>query len=500
MNRLSSRFLFLSLLVSRLCAMDLQQPAIERIDPLNDGLSSLKLVSSIGDDLKIVNEARFPYGTHSTTFSDADREILTLIVRKHKKPLDLTSLQFHVKLPIKLAYEWEANNLDASYNEQSARYSKLNKYYIPILQDLTQDAVEPFRIAVEASFKAYSDLTDIYGIPQELARGVLPKCTYTQFFVTCSLRSLFRCVKKAYQGGDPAMIQYANGLLTLAEKHFPKTVEIWRETHKDTLHNDSAEKKFEEIASAHIPGTQLVDRDKSQQALDPLNNGISSVKLLGHDGSDLGIATAARISYDKHDQQLTDGGQRLLKTLSARGHTSPFEQTFIEYYLKVPFYIARHIVRHRIGISRSDEPMLDQFEAYVPSNWRKKNEGYSDSEISDIYTRSITASVATYTRLRELGIARNIASYIRPVCGFTEFNIKFNLQSLAHFEELRADPAAQWEIQQYAKAMLQLAEPKFPIAISCWREKQGALATIKQALQKKLTEGQPTQASQAPAK
>jgi thymidylate synthase ThyX len=39
-----------------------------------------------------------------------------------------------------------------------------------------------------------------------------------------------------------------------------------------------------------------------------------------------------------------------------------------------------------------------------------------------------------------------------------------------HWYNLRAPSDAQWEIQQYAKASLELVKQKFPIAIECFEE------------------------------
>jgi len=40
-----------------------------------------------------------------------------------------------------------------------------------------------------------------------------------------------------------------------------------------------------------------------------------------------------------------------------------------------------------------------------------------------------------------------------------------------HFIKLRSHKGAQWEIQQVAKAMLEILEPLFPVAVEAWREK-----------------------------
>jgi thymidylate synthase (FAD) len=44
-----------------------------RFDPLQDGISRLDLIDSMGDDLSVVNEARASFEKVSTELSETDR-------------------------------------------------------------------------------------------------------------------------------------------------------------------------------------------------------------------------------------------------------------------------------------------------------------------------------------------------------------------------------------------------------------------------------------------
>ena len=45
------------------------------------------------------------------------------------------------------------------------------------------------------------------------------------------------------------------------------------------------------------------------------------------------------------------------------------------------------------------------------------------------------------------------------------------MHSLMHFMRLRLSAGAQYEIKVYARALLQLALPHFPITLQAWRKK-----------------------------
>ena len=59
---------------------------------------------------------------------------------------------------------------------------------------------------------------------------------------------------------------------------------------------------------------------------------------------------------------------------------------------------------------------------------------------------------------------------VLPVNTYTHFFGTIDLHNLLHFLGLRLHPHAQWEIQQYAQAMLDLARPIAPYTIAAFEE------------------------------
>ena len=88
-----------------------------------------------------------------------------------------------------------------------------------------------------------------------------------------------------------------------------------------------------------------------------------------------------------------------------------------------------------------------------------------------VRTRMEKAAAEAHTAYKALlddGLAREIARGILPLDTYTEFYWTVDLHNLMHFLNLRLDPHAQWEIQQYGKAVLELASPVAPIAFEVW--------------------------------
>jgi thymidylate synthase (FAD) len=70
---------------------------------------------------------------------------------------------------------------------------------------------------------------------------------------------------------------------------------------------------------------------------------------------------------------------------------------------------------------------------------------------------------ATYERLVEQGVAREVARVVLPVGAYTEFYWTVNARSLMNFVSLRAAETAQREIRRYADAVERFLEQHMPV-------------------------------------
>lgn len=221
---------------------------------------------------------------------------------------------------------------------------------------------------------------------------------------------------------------------------------------------------------------------------DPLGDGISSVQLVRISGSDVDIVNAARVSYGKFVTELTDRDAKLISFLMAHEHTSPFEHNQLSFRIKCPIFVARQWMRHRMNSYNeiSYRYVKSALEFYIPSHWRfqdtankQKTVGsFEDPVLKQEYLKALETSAKTYEYLLEQGVGRELARAVLPLCTYTEFIFTCNLHSLMHFLRLRLHAGAQKEIQDYARAMLALALPHFPVSLGEWCKKHASTLEI----------------------
>ena len=212
-------------------------------DPLKDNISSLELVRVSGSDLDVVNAARVSYGKVSTQISERDKKLINYLVQhEHTSPFEHNQLSFRVKAPIFVVRQWMRHRMN-SYNEISYRYvESALEFYIPNnwrYQDATnrqcsagtfQDnqLLEIYKTQLASIGAAYHELLE-KGVSRELARGILPLCTYTEFIFTCNLHSLMHFLRLRLHAGAQHEIRcYAQTMMELAAPHFPISIEAWR--------------------------------------------------------------------------------------------------------------------------------------------------------------------------------------------------------------------------------------------------------------------------------
>lgn len=213
---------------------------------------------------------------------------------------------------------------------------------------------------------------------------------------------------------------------------------------------------------------------------------LGSIELLDVMGDDLSIVNAARVSYASESQDLEPRDKKLIKYLAKHKHWTPFEQNSIKFRVKCPIYIARQWMKHRCWVFNEISARYTKFEntVYLPDEFRKQavknkqaSEAAAESEINHeeaarVYKEAFDKSIEVYNQLLEMGVCREQARGVLPVGCHTEFITTVNLRNYMHWYNLRAPKDAQWEIQQYAHASLELVKQKFPIAVECYEELQ----------------------------
>jgi thymidylate synthase (FAD) len=204
------------------------------------------------------------------------------------------------------------------------------------------------------------------------------------------------------------------------------------------------------------------------------------VRYIDHMGDDRRIVDAARVSYGS-ERQSEEKDKKLLFRLYRDKHTSPFEMAKLTLNLKMPIFIARQYVRHRMQnlneYSARYKELPDEF--YIPKEWRKqgdssnkqgseKTDELNHLQISQGVEAFCIEAYDLYKYMLSQGIAREMARMVLPLNIYTEMWVTWDMKNLLHFITLREDSHAQAEIQEYGKAIKQIAAHFFPWTIEAY--------------------------------
>jgi len=202
------------------------------------------------------------------------------------------------------------------------------------------------------------------------------------------------------------------------------------------------------------------------------------VRLDASMADDLSVVNGARVSFARRREELDDADAGLIRFLMRDRHGTPFEHNAFRFHIRCPIFVAREWFRHRIGsfneFSMRYAKATEDF--YVPDADDVRTQvgkpgSYSFDPVEpDLAERTrkelqsvYDVAFATYTRLVEQGIARELARSVLPVGAYTEFYWTVNARALMNFVSLRAAETAQREIRRYAEACEQFLAEAMPI-------------------------------------
>lgn len=219
---------------------------------------------------------------------------------------------------------------------------------------------------------------------------------------------------------------------------------------------------------------------------------IGSVQYISHMGTDLSVVNAARVSFGSEKDEVSDKDIKLINYLMKHNHSSPFEHCMITFKFTVPLFIRSQHHRHRTWayneISRRYTSVDMKF--YQPSEFRtqhKSNRQASKDELinpgldssylyigyelaSNAVKTHNTRSFYLYKALIDAGVCREQARGVLPQNLYTEYYGTVSLHNLLKFVSLRSHSGAQWEIQQVAKACLEIANKHFPHSVAAYAD------------------------------
>ena len=207
------------------------------------------------------------------------------------------------------------------------------------------------------------------------------------------------------------------------------------------------------------------------------------VTYIQHCGSDVMVANAARVSFDKKSdfawadegQETSDQDQRLIRFLGREGHISPFNHTFITLHVKAPVFVARHLVKHKFMPWNEVSGRYVTFkpEFYLPPAFRAKVKdkkqgsgepisGRPSLDLQLLFIDQHNDSFARYTQALNLGLCEEQARGLLPLNLMTQWYWSGTLGAWASMYNLRAKSDAQEETQKIAYQAGDIIRPIFP--------------------------------------
>jgi thymidylate synthase (FAD) len=219
-------------------------------------------------------------------------------------------------------------------------------------------------------------------------------------------------------------------------------------------------------------------------------------------GSDLTVANAARVSFDKtsewdiagyHEEEydeesrtsykhpilsLKDKDIGLINFLARENHWTPFGHCSLQFRIKAPIFVARQLAKHQVGLvwnEVSRRYVDSEPEFYFPEKWRKKNpdkkQGSYENEFVelDFSEKLSTKSIANLTKdhynyLLDSGVCAEQARMILPQNMYTEWYWSGTLFAFARVCRLRTKKDTQKETRDIADQIHNLTEQHFPVS------------------------------------
>lgn len=229
-----------------------------------------------------------------------------------------------------------------------------------------------------------------------------------------------------------------------------------------------------------------------ENKIDVLDKGY--IILQDYMGTDLSPANAARVSYNKKKEIMSDKDKGLVEFLARENHTSPFRHATLQFEVYAPLMVARQWWKYVVGSSHQDNMVAwnessrryitEEPTFYVPEahTWRSKPENSKQGsgepihfvdgmELTDDLLEYIERGEKLYQKAMDNNVAPEQARLFLPAYGmYVRWYWTASLQGVAHFLNQRMKEDAQWEIQQYANAVHKLAVEKFPVSIQALKE------------------------------
>lgn len=192
--------------------------------------------------------------------------------------------------------------------------------------------------------------------------------------------------------------------------------------------------------------------------------------LLDSMGDDLRVVNAARVSFDKWQNEYKDRDDKLISYLARHGHWTPFGHVMITMRLQMPIFTARQWIKSDVGCIRNDNGVESEVsrryvdsepEFYIPDVFHSRPEGSLKQGCGDVHEASenilvhaheVSArAMGTYQGMIDSGIAPEESRMFLPQNTMTTIVETGSLVYYARVCKLRLGHGAQGAISQLAQ-------------------------------------------------
>ncbi|HET8685599.1 MAG TPA: FAD-dependent thymidylate synthase [Methanosarcina sp.] len=226
------------------------------------------------------------------------------------------------------------------------------------------------------------------------------------------------------------------------------------------------------------------------------------VTLLDTMGSDLSIVNAARVSFDKESEweeyvidpnatpvkygdRLNEKDAKLINYLAKHNHWTPFGHVFASFRIKAPFFVARQLGKHQVGLvwnEVSRRYVDSEPEFYIPETLRGRAKNVKQgSSLNGVETPgagvdypginyTTETALAAYKGLLKDGVAPEVARIVLPQNTMTEWIWSGSLAAFARVCKLRMDPHTQLETGSVAWHIAECLAEQFPVGFKALLE------------------------------
>jgi thymidylate synthase (FAD) len=261
-------------------------------------------------------------------------------------------------------------------------------------------------------------------------------------------------------------------------------------THSQRTEIEAQREATHETRRATVPAMEAL----LYQPIPILDHGF--IRVIDYMGDDAAVVQAARVSYGAGTKKIREDAG-LINYLMRHRHTSPFEMCEVKLHAKMPIFVAREWVRHRVAnlneisarYSILDNefymPAPEQLGAQSRSNRQGRGETLTGDESARVLDILRDDAVRAYGHYEEMlnenvagetidpakaGLARELARMNLSVNFYTQWYWKIDLHNLLHFLQLRADQRAQYEIRVYADEILNVVKHWVPLTYAAFMD------------------------------